>query len=487
MWPRPIRLLALSLALVTSAAAGERARKYNILFVISDDLTSTAVGCYGNTVCKTPSIDKLATQGTRFSRAYCQATYCGPSRASFMFGYYMQATGSTGYVSGRLAVGPDRDSWAQHFRKNGYHSARISKVFHMGVPGDIIKGDDGADDPASWDEKYNSQGPEAGAPGDGETLQDNPDDVKKVAGGNKFVNVAAEGDDLVHSDGKTARKAVALINKYKTMGKPWFLAVGFVRPHVPFVAPKKYFDMYPYEEMVLPPKIPGDRDDIPKTASNRRTSENLKMNIRQQKKLVSGYYASVTFMDAQFGKVMEALEGTGQRDNTIVIFTSDHGYHLGEHDLWSKVSVHEESARVPLIIRVPGKQPAVCHSLAELIDLYTTTAGLCGLEIPANIQGRDLTPVFDDPNARVRDVAISGALMRTDRWARMDYGNAGLELYDMDKDPKQYRNLANDPECAAIREELERQHRARLAEIVNCDVRSDPRSRKGKQKKRGKE
>ena len=443
--------------------------QYNILFVISDDLTSTALACYGNKVCKTPNIDKLANQGTLFTRAYCQATYCGPSRASLMFGYYPQATGSTGYVSGRQAVGPDRNSWSQYFRKNGWHSARISKIYHMGVPGDIAKGVDGADDPESWDEKYNSQGPESRTPGDGETMQNNPDEIKKVSGGNKLVNVVADGDDLVHSDGKTAKKAVELINKYKSMEKPWFLAVGFVRPHVPFVAPEKYFEMYPWEKMVLPPKIEGDHDDIPKSSLNSRTSWNWKMNIRQQKKVISGYYASVSFMDDQFGKVMKALDESGQRENTIVIFTSDHGYHLGEHDLWMKVSVHEESAKVPLIISVPGKKPAVCTSLIELLDLYPTTASLCGLEIPKNNQGKDISGLFDDPTKKVREAAICSSLTRTERWAYL-YGKSEGELYDMKNDPKQYTNLYKKPEYKKILIEMGEIRKKRLTEIMNCDI-----------------
>ena len=482
---KPISLVfwLVTLCLATFLQAEEPAKKYNVLFVISDDLTSTALGCYGNTVCKTPNIDALAGQGTRFSRAYGQATFCGPSRASFMFGYYPDASGvKGGGTSGREAVGPERDSWAQYFKKSGWHSARISKIFHMGVPPDIAKGTDGADDPESWDERYNSKGPEAGAPGDGDTMMNNPEERKYAAGGNKLVNVSAEGDDLVHSDGKTAQKAVELLTKYKDMDKPWFLAVGFVRPHVPFVAPKNYFDMYPYEKMVLPPKIEGDHDDIPQTALNRRTSWGWKMNIRQQKKVITGYYASVTYMDAQLGKVMNALEETGQRDNTIVIFTSDHGYHLGEHDLWMKVSVHEESAKVPLIISVPGKKPAVCDSLAELLDLYTTTASLCGLPIPGNIQGKDLTPIFDDPSIKVRDVAMCSALMRSERWAYMDCGKSGAELYDMDKDPKQYTNLANNPEYAKVLADMKNRRKERLDEIMDSDLKDRPEIEKGKKK-----
>jgi iduronate 2-sulfatase len=430
--------------LVSSFAAPPR----NVLFIISDDLTSTALGCYGNKVCQTPNIDRLAARGMRFTRAYCQGTYCGPSRASFMSGYYPHATGVQGYISPRAAIG-DRATWAQHFKSAGYYSARVSKIFHMGVPGGIEKGGDEADDPASWTERFNSQGPEWQAPGIGETLEKNADGKKPVMGGNTFVIVAADGDDMIHSDGKTSARAVELIAKHAQ--EPFFLAVGFVRPHVPFVAPKKYFDLYPWEQMTLPEKVPGDWDDIPKPGINYKTSVNMQMDIMRQKKAVAGYYAAVAFMDAQVGKVLDALEKSGQSDNTIIIFTSDHGYHLGEHDFWAKVSLHDESARVPLIISVPGKKPGVSDSLVELLDLYPTTAKLCGLEVPARLQGKDISPILDDPKAKVHDTVFSvagtskGLMLRDDRWVFIQYtedASKGIELFDMQNDPRQLTNLA---------------------------------------------
>ena len=453
--------------------------KPNVLFIISDDLTSTALSCYGNEVCRTPNIDGLAAQGTRFTRAYCNATYCGPSRASFMSGYYPHATGVFGYTSPRPAIG-DRATWSQHFKNAGYHTARVSKIYHMGVPGGIEEGGDGADDPASWTERFNSPGPEWKAPGVGETLEGNPDGKKPVVGGNTFVVVEAEGDDLVHSDGKTAAKACELIAQHQD--KPFFLAVGFVRPHVPFVAPKPYFEPFlPYEKLTVPPKIPGDWDDIPKAGINYKTSVNMKMDERRQKKAVGGYYASVAYMDAQVGKVLDALERSGQADNTLVIFTSDHGYHLGEHDFWAKVSLRDESAMVPLIVKVPGKKPAVCHSLVELIDLYPTIAQLCGLDVPARLQGRDLSPMFDDPSFSVRDAAFCvapssrGFLLREDRWAYLQYAedaSKGIELFDMEEDPKQYTNLAARPDHQAEVERLKAKLAAKLTEIRTNDLRT---------------
>lgn len=460
----------------TSAQAAAK-QQYNVLFIISDDLTATALSCYGNKVCQTPNIDRIAARGTRFTRAYCQGTYCGPSRASFMSGYYPHATGMLGYNSPRAMIG-DRAMWAEHFKNNGYYSARVSKIFHMGVPGGIEKGDDGADDPACWTERFNSQGPEWQAPGDGETLENNPDGKKPAVGGNTFVVVEADGDDLVHSDGRTAAKAVELIEKHKD--ERFWLGVGFVRPHVPFVAPRPYYEAFkPYSKQVLPEKFPGDWDDIPTAGINYKTSKNMKMDVRRQKKAVGGYYASVSYMDAQVGKVLDALEKAGLEEKTIIIFTSDHGYHLGEHDFWAKVSLLDESSQVPLIISVPGKKPAVCHSLTELIDLYPTTASLCGLEVPARIQGKDISRMLEDPTHQVRDAAFSvsgsrgGLLLRDDQYAYIQYAenaSKGIELYDVKKDPNQFTNLAVDKRHAANVERYQAKLAAKLKEVRTNDL-----------------
>ncbi len=403
-----------------------------------------------------------------------------------MSGYYPHAIKMLGYRSPRKAIG-DRATWAQHFKNNGYHSARISKIFHMGVPGGIEAGTDGADDPVSWSEKYNSKGPEWKAPGVGETLEGNPDGKKPVVGGNTFVVVEADGDDMVHSDGKTADKAVELLKRFKNMDKSFFLGVGFVRPHVPFVAPKSYYPPFlPYDRMALPEKVDGDWDDIPEEGINYKTSVNMKMDIRRQKKAVGGYYASVSFIDAQVGKVMNALEKGGLRKKTIVIFTSDHGYHLGEHDFWAKVSLLDVSAKVPLIISVPGKKPAVCDSFVELLDLYPTTASLCGLEVPKRLQGKDISALLDDPSENLREAVFcangKGTLLRDDKWAFIEYGKTSrkpkkgqrllpaMELYDMKIDPKQYTNLANNPEYAHIIKELRAKMATKMKAVQDNDL-----------------
>ena len=194
---------------------------------------------------------------------------------------------------------------------------------------------------------------------------------------------------------------------------------------MPFVAPAKYFEPYDFETIKIPEKRENDWDDIPEMGINYVTSRNSQLSLEQERKAVASYYASVTFMDAQVGKVLAALEEAGLTDNTIVVFTSDHGFHLGEHDFWMKVGLMEESSRVPLIIKVPGQQPAVCNSFAELIDLYPTLAELCGLKVPKHLQGKSLKPVFSDPSYSVRNVAFTvnkhSFLLRTHRWAYIQH------------------------------------------------------------------
>lgn len=483
---RVLLLLAVALALPAttppaSAApqeAGRRGagRRPNVLLIVADDLTATAMSCYGSEVCRTPNLDALAADGVRFTRAYCQGTYCGPSRASFLSGYYPHALKMLGYRWPKERVG-DRATWPRHFKDAGYHTARVGKIFHMGVPGDIEKGADGADDPDSWTERHNVAGPEWRAPGEGQTLEGNPDRSKPVMGGNTFVAVAAEGDDLVHADGRAAAKACALLDELAAGEQPFFLAVGFVRPHVPFVAPAADFEPYPWEEMPLPEKVPGDQDDIPPRGINYKTSQNMRMDLEQQRRAVSAYFASVAYMDRQAGKVLDRLDALGLTDETIVIFTSDHGYHLGEHDFWAKVSLLEESARVPLVVRAPGIAPASSASLVELLDLFPTTAALAGLPVPTRLQGADLSALLRHPELEVRDEAFvangKGFLLRTDRWAYVQYGEQaqkGRQLYDMHADPAQLTNLASDPEHADVVAAFTERMAAKLAAVRTHDL-----------------
>ncbi|SMD15429.1 sulfatase [Pedobacter nyackensis] len=443
------------LALMAHTSEAQSNKKPNVLFIISDDLTATALSSYENKACKTPNIDKLASEGTRYTKSYCQYPVCGPSRASLMFGYYPTATKTYGYVSGRENVGNQNASLPELFKNNGYYTARVSKIYHMGIPSDIEKGTNGTDDEASWTERFNSKAAEWKTPGEAELVQDNPDGKIERIGGNKMTIVKADGDDLVHADGKTAETASALIRKHKA--EPFFLAVGFVRPHVPFVAPKKYFNSYPYQDITVPDVIENDWDDIPANGINYVTSKNAMMNPVQEQKAIAAYYASVSFMDDQVGKVLKTLKEEGLEDNTIVVFTSDHGFHLGEHKFWMKVSLHEESVRVPMIIKAPGKKPAVCNTFTELVDLYPTLAELAGLKHSKHIQGKSLVKTLSKPTYAVRDEAFSVSLngdaflLRSNEWAYIQYkedASQGIELYDMLKDPKQFNNLAKNTDYA---------------------------------------
>ena len=454
-------------------------RKPNVLFIIADDLTATAVSAYENQACQTPNIDRLAAEGIRYTRTYCQYPVCGPSRASLLSGYYPHATQTFGYISGRENIGEEKKMLPQVFKENGYYTARVSKIFHMGVPTHILTGENGTDDEASWTERFNSQGPEWKAEGEAELVQGNPFGLKPKAGGNVMTIVKAAGDDLVHSDGITAKKASELIRKHKD--KPFFLAVGFVRPHVPFVAPAAYFEPYPWKEMVLPPSVENDWDDIPPGGINYVTSVNAQMTSDQERKAIAAYYASVAYMDAQVGKVLSTLREEGLEDNTIVVFTSDHGFHLGEHRFWMKVSLHEESARVPLIIKVPGKAPTVCHSMTELIDLYPTLLELAGLSGAASKQGKSLVRTFDHPEIEVREAAFSvntwkgthTFLLRTRKWAFIQYGEegeGGMELFDMEFDEKQFNNLAHHPRYAPVVKTFKAMLAQKLADVRSNDL-----------------
>ena len=489
--PRFIKLLTTLMCFSLFVVHAEK-KRLNVLFIISDDLTAEALGSYGNKIVKTPHIDKLASEGTRFTQTFCQFPVCGPSRASFMTGYYPHATQTFGYVSGRKAIGPDRVTWSQNFINNGYYAARVSKIYHMGVPIHIEQGSNGSDDPASWTERFNSQGPEWLADGDAELVQNNPNGKKPRKGGNVMTIVKATGDDYIHSDGKAAKKASELIRKHKN--KPFFLAVGFVRPHVPFVAPKKDFEHYPWQNIDLPEVPENDWNDIPRSGINYVNSKNARMTTDQKKKAVAAYYASVTYMDRQVGKVLKTLKDEGLEDNTIIIFTSDHGFFLGEHEFWMKVGLMDESSRVPMIIKVPGQKPSVCHSFTELIDLYPTISSLAGIPYPKEIQGKNISKMIEDPSYEVRDAAFSVSrhagknmfLLRNKNYAFIQHGefHDEYELFDMDKDPNQFTNQSKNPEYKAVLESFKKSLADKLAEVRDNDLGIDYEAYKKKQKER---
>ncbi|MDF1737633.1 MAG: sulfatase [Verrucomicrobiales bacterium] len=424
----------------------------NVLFLIADDLKAGVLGAYGDEFCETPHIDALAERGMVFDRAYCQGTWCQPSRQSFMHSRYEGDKGST---------------LGQHLIANGFYSARVGKIFHMRVPGDIIDGTDGNDVPETWSERFNCQGQEAHTPGLYRLLNQN---IETRAPENRqstkmpfrmFASVESDGDGSEQPDWKAAEKTVELLKQQKNSEKPFFIATGFVRPHYPSVAPASYFEKYPYSEIPIPAVPEGDLEDIPVAGKAGVTSQSSGIaeypdNIR---KMWADYYATVTFMDEQLGKVIAALDEEGLRDSTLIIFTSDHGYHLGEHHFWQKSKFHEDVTRVPFIVSAPGFESGRTMSLAELMDIYPTACDLLGVPIPETVQGESLRPVLADPSSKVRDAAFSldkkkGHAVRTADWAFFKYTRGGEELYDMKADPGQFTNLAEDPKAKAMRVEL---------------------------------
>jgi len=371
-------------------ASVKKPAKPNVLFIMSDDLC-TALSGYGHPQCKTPNLDRLAARGVRFERAYCNWPVCGPSRASLMTGLYPAALNLKGNNSKFRKAHPDLITLPQLFKNNGYYSARVSKIYHMGIPGEIIAGTSYSDDPASWDYAVNVKAPEHHSKGKFEDLSPG---LNHQGMDFKVVRIL---DDSNQADKQTVDHALEILKRCKD--KPFFLGVGFVRPHVPLVAPEDLFEKYPAEKMKLPYVPEGDLDDIPKAAQRNANKNKYKMSKEQQHKVLQAYYASVSYMDRQVGRLLEGLKKLGLEDNTVIVFTSDHGYNLGQHTFWQKQSLFEDTVRVPLIIVVPWLDTAGQRTkeIVELIDVYPTLAELAGLKRPGYLHGRSLKPLLENP------------------------------------------------------------------------------------------
>lgn len=477
------RALAIALGLcgLSTCVIAADAKRPNVLFIISDDLNNM-LGCYGDRIAKTPNIDKLAARGVRFDRAYCAFPLCGPSRNALLTGLYPNSTGIFANQQIFRQTIPNQLSMPQAFRQAGYFAARIGKLYHYNVPNSI--GTNGHDDPASWELELNPAGVDR--------LEEHPKIFSLLPNqfGGTLSWYASPKSDQFHTDGLEAEDAEWVLERCaKRRDRPFFLAVGFFRPHTPYVSPKPYFDLYPEKDMPVVQGVKEDQADIPPPGlgSHKKEHEKLTDDLRRQAR--QAYLASISFMDAQVGKVVAALDRLGLADNTIIVFTSDHGYHMGEHGLWQKMSLFEESARVPLLIVAPGvaKAGTAAKSPVSHIDLFPTLAELCGVKAPDNLQGQSLVPMLRDPNVVGRGWAITqvmrgggparasvttnvgsngprffGYTLRTPRWryTEWDEGRKGRELYDHDIDPRELTNLANLPDHAKTVEELSQQLRA---------------------------
>ena len=448
-------------------SAQPKGKIQNVLLIMSDDLKASALPAYGDKICKTPNLDRLAAISMVFDRAYCQGLACHPSRPSMMRSIY------PGSKKEPLTLG-------EHLQKFDMHTSRVGKIFHMGVPNSPRNGDSGLDVPACWTEFHNTKSPETYTPGlyrqMNRGIATHKMEGRQGIGTKERYWTAVEADVANGSDQAdylVAEKAVQLIRERKKAGIPFFMGVGFFRPHYPMVAPKKFFDMYPLEKMNIPPQVEGDLNDIPQSAYG-NMGHGLNESEEGRRSMWQAYYASVSFMDEQLGKVLDELDRHGLNDSTAIIFTTDHGYHLGEHGFWQKSNLHEEVTRVPLLIRAPGLKPGKTQSIAELVDLYPTCTDLLGLPLAKDIVGKSLVPILDNPNNKVRDTALSlhnerhvknkGYAIRSESWTYISYGDQGEVLYDMSKDPSQYTNVMNDPKYTKTIEVARKQLALRLKE-----------------------
>jgi len=448
-------LLLLLLALVPAPARAADGKKLNVLFIMSDDLRPE-LGCYGHKLVKTPNIDKLSARSARFEHAYCQYPLCNPSRTSLLTGRQPVRTGVLDNQTWFGALHPDWVSLPRLFRGLGYLTLRCGKIFHGGI-----------DDTAAWTEGGEPRNFEGAVSG-----KKPPKDQAK----NSDRIVVLEGNGESHADYKTADRAIDYLRRHKD--GPFFLACGFTRPHSPPTAPKRFFEMYDPAQVTLPidfqprPTVPPGFPPASVPAKNGDLFIGRDASPEEARAMTRAYWASLTWVDWNVGRVLDELDRLGLRDNTIIIFWGDHGYHLGEKGKWSKHgSLFEVGTRVPLLVSAPGTKGhgRPCPRVVQTLDLYPTLCELCGLKQPADLDGHSLVPLLNDPGAAWEHPAYTvfgsakklvGVAVRTERFRYVEYdgGQGGAMLFEHPTDPHELRNLADDPRFA--------DERARLSALV---------------------
>jgi uncharacterized sulfatase len=453
-------LFCAALAAPRPAAAEPRASRPNVLLIMADDLNDD-LGTYGHPLVKTPNLDRLAARGLRFDRAYTQFPLCSPSRVSLLTGLRPDTTRVHDLQTDFRTILPRVVTLPQMFRRSGYFVARVGKIYHYGNPGHI--GTSGLDDPASWDVVVNPRGIDR----DEEPKLTNLTPARQLGSALAYYASPAAGEE--HTDGKVAAKTIALLEKSKD--RPFFIGAGFYRPHCPFIAPRKYFDLYPLDRIRAPAPPP---DSGAPAAAWFTTPPHWDVGKQGQKEAIRAYYASISFLDANVGRILDALDRLRLADHTIVVFISDHGYHLGEKGQWMKQTLFERAARAPLILAGPGVAKGRSTSrVVEFLDLYPTLAGLARLPAPSNLQGRSLAPLLEDPEAKWDHAALTqvrrgpatsaymGYSIRAERWryTEWDGGKAGVELYDERDDPGEAKNLAADPKFRSVVLDMQRRLR----------------------------
>ncbi|MEM6911201.1 MAG: sulfatase [Verrucomicrobiota bacterium] len=477
---------AVFLALGAGISASGDEKAPNVLFIISDDL-STALSGYGDPHCQTPNLDRLAARGVSFSNAYCQFPLCGPSRASLFSGQYPL---TTGILKNNVPLPDATVTLSRHFLNHGYWSGRVGKIYHMDIPHHVILGHEGADHPPSWTEAYNIRALETFHPGrvrnvtSPQTVELYPElqkqwdqgtlsasTIKKLKGGHVWVIVETDEREGELADTLAVDQALRVLQKRAQELEPFFLAVGLIRPHFPFIAPTEHFAAYPIEDMPLPEVSPEHLKTIPQQEHR----PDLKVGQRDRQEIRQAYYASISYMDEEVGRLLDEVDRLSLRDDTLIVFVSDHGYLLGEQRTWQKNQLWEEATRVPLIISAPGQKVRgeTSDEIVELIDLYPTLVDLAGLPPQPAAQGVSLRPLLEDPTGG--QLSRQEAFLQTKRgfglrhgqWSYMWYPPfkkhpEGAMLYDMEADPKQTRNLAVLPEWATLRDQLHERLLARI-------------------------
>jgi arylsulfatase A-like enzyme len=457
-------------------ALAARNAGFNVLFIAVDDL-KPEIGCYGNTKAITPNIDKLAAQGLTFTRAYCQQAVCSPSRTSLLTGRRPDTTRVYDLAQHFRGTIPDAVTLPEHFKKSGYTTAGLGKIFHGGL-----------DDAQSWSIPWWGPAGKGPAWGTAENAARSakehehlrrmkwnkpPQPRPRSARGPSWAAPDVADNEL--GDGKTAEFAAGALEKLKA--GPFFLAVGFAKPHLPFIAPKRYFDLHSKTKFE-PADNPFPPKDVPSLAMHNSSELRTYTDIPEQGpipdakavELIRAYYAATTYTDAQIGRVVGALDRLGLRKNTVIILWGDHGWHLGDHGLWNKHTNFESATRAPLIISVPEQKNAGRKSaaLTEFVDIYPSLCDLCGLSLPQGLEGTSFKQLLDNPDRAWKKAAFSqyprqvpgygramGHSMRTDRYRFTEWRIPGkdfraVELYDHERDPKENVNIAELPENAAL-------------------------------------
>lgn len=433
--------------------AHSQQNKKNVLFIAVDDM-NTDLACYGYGMVKSPNIDRLASRGISFSNAYCQFPLSSPSRSSILTGLRPDKTRVFNLTYHFRQDLPDVETLPQMFIRNGYFVARVGKMYHYGNPGDI--GTNGLDDKVSWMERINPAGRDKTSL-ELDLINYTP---KRGLGSAMSYYSDKEGTDVEHTDGKVATETIKLLEKHKD--KPFFIAAGFYKPHCPWITPSKYFELYKLGQMSLPPISAETRDKYPPLAlASTNPWPYFGITPQQALECKLAYFAAISFVDAQIGRLIDAIDSLGLAENTIIVFWSDHGYHLGEHGLWFKQSCFEESAKTPLIISDPGiKSGKICHKIVELVDIYPTLAELTGLNPPAGLEGFSLASLLRNPSSQWDHPAYTqvqrgntpGHSVRTEEWRYTEwgFGKMGEELYNERDDPMELNNLAADPGHSGI-------------------------------------